>query len=345
MMAARQKANLGWVGAAAAAVAFPFVFGLPYYVSIGITVMTFIALAVAFDLVVGRIGALSLCQPIFFGFGAYLAALTNVRLGWGFPLEAAVAAVAAVILALAIGFPAFRLSLHAFAIGTLGFSTIGLVVARNWVPVTGGPMCTTGIGPIDIGPIAVRGLVPQYLVITAIAALAVTVYRMVTSRKLGSVITAVRDDPVLAQARGFSPTAYRLTAFALSAALSAVAGTFTAHYLAVVCPDQLANTYMVTLLIIVFIGGRGNLAGVVLAAVLFGAMPELLRLADQWRLVIYGGVLLVVVVAYPDGLGRLLQATARRVQRRPGSASVPGNSTTPGTSQSSNGEQNEEVRR
>lgn len=310
------SANAGWTVAAVVAVVFPFAVGLPYYVSVGITVMTFVALAVAFDLVVGRIGALSLCQPLFFGFGAYLAALTNVHFGWGFELELVAAAVAAMILALVIGIPAFRLSLHAFAIGTLGFATIGLVVARNWVSVTGGPLCTTGVGPIDIGPIAVRGLIAEYLVITVIAAIAIMVYRAVTRRRLGLVMAAVRDDPSLAQARGFSPNTYRLTAFAISAALSAMAGVFTAHYLSVVCPDQLANTYMVTLLIIVFIGGRGNLPGVLLAAVLFGALPEVLRMADQWRLVIYGMALLVVVVAYPDGLGRLIEATARRVSGR-----------------------------
>jgi ABC-type branched-subunit amino acid transport system permease subunit len=292
---------------------------VPYFISTGITVLVFVTLAVAFDLVVGRIGALSLAQPVFFGFGAYVAALLSANLIGGFWLELVIAAVGAVILALVIGIPSFRLSLHAFAIGTLGFQLSAQLIAQNWISVTGGPLCVTRIGPLSLdypgGAITVSDYTGLYYVILAIAACSIALTLAITRLNIGLAFTAVRDDPVLASARGFSPTAVRLTALALSAVLSAAAGAFTAHFQTVICPDSLDISYTVALLIMVFIGGRGSLRGVVSAAVLFTVLPQVLRAAAEWRLAIYGLALLVVVTTVPDGLEQIYQAVEKALRR------------------------------
>ena len=308
----------GWLAALAVAVAFPILIGTPYYLSIGITALMFIPLAVAFDLVVGRIGALSLAQPLFFGFGAYVGALLSAHYDTSFWLELLAASAAAAVLALAIGIPSFRLSLHSFAIGTLGFAAIGQIVAQNWVSVTRGPLCVTGVNAIRLpfpgGAFVATTLEQQYYVVLAIAALTVAIVYVIARLRLNLAFTAVRDDPLLASARGLWPLRFRLGAFSLSGACSAAAGVFAAHFQSVICPDSLDFSYMTALLIMVFIGGRASLRGVVAGAVAFTVVPELLRVADHWRLAIYGLVLLVVVIGFPDGFEQLFSRSGRRLR-------------------------------
>lgn len=318
------SAGLAWIGALVVAVVFPLVVHTPYYLSTAVTALIYVTLAVAFDLVVGRIGALSLAQPLFFGFGAYFAALLASHLGANFWLEAVLGLLAGAALAVAIGIPSFRLSLHAFAIGTLGFATIGLLVAKNWEAVTRGTLCVVGVPALRIpypgGTVVVSTLTQQYYVILGIASATVAAIFVLTRLRLGLAFTAVRDDPVLASARGLWPTALRLTAFGASGGISAVAGVFAAHFQLVVCPTSLDFAYTTALLIMVFIGGRASLRGVVIAALAFTVVPELLRVTDEWRLVIYGAILLAAVIAFPDGLERafgLGASAARRLAARP----------------------------
>ncbi len=310
---------LTWVACLALAMLFPFVTSVPYFISTAITALVFVTLAVAFDVVVGRIGALSLAQPVFFGFGAYTGALLSAHQIGDFWLELATAAVGAVILAFVVGLPSFRLSLHAFAIGTLGFQLSAQLIANNWVPVTGGPLCVTGIGPLRLdypgGVFNLTDYTGLYYVILAIAAGSIALTLAITRLNLGLAFTAVRDDPVLASARGFSPTAVRLTALTISAVLSAAAGVFVAHFQTVICPDSFDISYTVILLVMVFIGGRASLRGVVSAALLFTVLPQLLRATDEWRLAIYGLLLLAVVTTVPNGLEQVYREAEKAIRR------------------------------
>lgn len=300
-----------WMVALVLGALVPTLLGTPYYMRIAITACIYITLAVAFDLVVGRIGALSLAQPLFFGFGSYAAAFMNTRYHTAFLSELIVAAVLAAVLALLIGIPSFRLSLHSFAIGTLGFLTIGQLIAQNWMSVTNGELCMIGIAPLRIhvpgATLVASTLTQQYYVIFAIAAFAVALVLIISRVRLGTAFTAVKEDATLAAARGLWPTELRLTAFSISAAMSSAAGVFAAHFQAVVCPTSLDFSYMSMLLIMVFVGGRGSLRGVVVAAIAFTIIPEALRLAAEWRLAIYGAILLAVVIIFPDGLEHVLQ--------------------------------------
>ena len=321
MVAAINPRSIGWTGSLIVALLVPVVVGTPYYLSTGTFALMYVALAVAFDLVVGRIGALSLAQPVFYGYGAYVAALlaTHPRPGPGFWVEALAAAIGAPILALAIGIPAFRLSLHSFAMGTLGFALIAELVANNWLSVTRGPLCISAIAPLRLsypgGTLIVTTNQQAYYVILAIAVVAILSVGLVSRSRLGMAFWAVRDDPMLAAARGLSPNQLRLLAFAVSAALSALVGVFAAHFETVVCPSYIDLSITVLLLIMVFVGGRGSLRGVVTAAVIFTVVPELLRIAESMRLVIFGAILLVTVIAFPDGFEHLYARTGRFISR------------------------------
>lgn len=312
-------AQAGWALTLLGAVVFPLVVANPYYLDVGILVMLYIALAVAFDLVVGRIGALSLAQPVFLGIGAYTAGILSSRMNLSFLPIAGISVVLAVAAAILIGIPAFRLSMHSFAMATLAFAVSGVLIAKNWSSVTGGTLCTTGVKPLRLDLMGFSftpaGLAQLYYVALGIAVVSVAVVAWLSSRRFGLGMTAIRDDPILGSARGIWPNEIRIGIFALSAAMTSVVGAYMAHLQTVVCPNVMEMTYTVELLIIVFIGGRGSLRGVVTAAILFTTLPQFLRIAEEWRLVIYGALLVVIVTTAPDGIEHFYRQAAKLVRR------------------------------
>ena len=275
----------------------------------------FAALALSYDLVVGHVGSLSLAHPAFFGIGAYTAAILATAAGWPFLADLLAAALLAAVVAALVGVPLFRLTEHAFAVGTLGLAVVAGIVANNWVEVTRGPLCITGIPKPRLGGLAITTLPGYYwLALGALAAVAL-LYRGLTTFRLGRAFHAVRDNEPLASSAGIDPLKYRLLAFTVGAGLAGAVGALYAHYLSVMCPEEMTIGLTVNLLVIVFLGGVGSLRGVLVGAVLFTALPEVLRLAPTWRLVIYGLLLLVVVVRSPEGLDSLLRWLGARVGR------------------------------
>jgi ABC-type branched-subunit amino acid transport system permease subunit len=282
-----------------------------YVLHVLIFTALFAALALSYDLVVGHVGSLSLAHPAFFGIGAYAAAILATRARWPFAADVLAAILLAALVAALVGVPLFRLADHAFAVGTLGLSLVASIVANNWVEVTRGPLCITGIPKPTLGPLAIATLPAYYwLALGALAAVAL-LYRGLTTFRLGRAFHAVRDNEPLAGAAGIDPLKYRLLAFTTGAGLAGGVGALYAHYLSVMCPEEMTVALTVNLLVIVFLGGVGSLRGVLVGAVLFTALPEVLRLAPTWRLVIYGTLLLAVVIRSPEGIESLLRRPTR----------------------------------
>lgn len=278
-----------------------------YILHVLIFTALFAALALSYDLVVGHVGSLSLAHPAFFGVGAYTAAILATTAGWPFAADLGAAVLAAAVVAALVGVPLFRLTEHAFAVGTLGLGLVAWIVANNWVEVTRGPLCITGIPKPALGALAITTLPAYYWLALAALAAVMLLYRGLTTFRLGRAFHAVRDNEPLAGAAGIDPLKYRLLAFTLGAAVAGGVGALYAHYLSVMCPEEMTIGLTVNLLVIVFLGGVGSLRGVLVGAVLFTALPEVLRLAPTWRLVIYGALLLLVVVRSPEGLESLLR--------------------------------------
>src|SRR5262249_20696960 len=204
-------------------------------------------------------------------FGPYGGALLATRGPWPFAADLLAAILVAGLAALLIGGPAFRLAEHSFAIGTLGFAMVTQIVATNWVEFTRGPLCVTGIPrpAIDFG----AGLRIQITTVPAyywlgLAALGVTVlvYRGLTTFRIGPPFRAVRDDESLASAAGIDPLRYRMLAFVVGAAIAGGIGALYAHYLTVLCPEEMGTGLTVNLLVILFLGGVGTLRGVLIGA-------------------------------------------------------------------------------
>src|SRR5207253_1241778 len=249
-----------------------------YVLHVLIFTALFAALALSYDLVVGHVGSLSLAHPAFFGVGAYTAALLATRAGWPFLGALIGAALAAGVVAALVGVPLFRLTEHAFAVGTLGLALVASVVANNWVEVTRGPLCITEIPKPVLGvpggpALAITTLPGHYWLALGALAAVVLLYRGLTTFRLGRAFHAVRDNEPLAGAAGIDPLKYRLLAFTIAAAVAGGVGALYVHYLSVMCPEEMTVALTVNLLVIVFLGGVGSLRGVLVGAVLFTALP------------------------------------------------------------------------
>ncbi len=281
--------------------------------------LTWIALALSYDLSVGHAGTVSLAHPAFLGIGAYTAAVLATRVGTPFLLNVLVAVVLVGAVALLVSIPFFRLSDVFFAIGTLGFAFMAQIVAVNWEAVTRGALCITQIPRpgVGLGPMAlqVSNLTGFYLILL-ISVLTVAAYLAVTTGRAGRALAAVRGDEGLAQAFALNPLVYKVLAFVVGAMLAAVVGVFEAHQVSVVCPEMLGTFFTLNLLIIVFVGGVGTLRGVILGAVLFTVIPELARFAQTQAQLVYGVGLLLVVLYAPDGVEGVLSKVLHRARAR-----------------------------
>ena len=288
-----------------------------YIIHVLITAGLYVILALSYDLSVGHLGDLSLGHPAFIGVGAYTAAILSRHYGMPFYISIIFAIVFSVLLAIAVGYPSFKLSAYAFSIATMGVAIVANSLARNWTRLTSGPMCVSQIPRpvLSLGNFSwtIDSLNDYYYTVIALAFLTYFLIRLILRSRVGRTFIAVREDSLLASARGINPLKYRLLAFCTGAAFASVVGVINAYYSTVVCPTEFSFYYTINLLFMVFIGGSGSLNGVVIGAIIFTIIPEALRMSPEYRLVIYGGILIVMIINMPEGL-QSLPAAFRRLR-------------------------------
>jgi len=309
-------------------VALPQVFGSGYVINLMIDTVRWTIFALAFDLVAGHVSAVSLGQPVFYGIGAYIAALLAPKLGLGFLGGMLLAALLMAILALITGVAFFRIRRVTFAIGTLGAAIIAQLVANGATKLTGGALCTAGIArpqfTLPFTDISIRIVKPieYYYLLLPILAVALLIYWALTNSRIGRAFTTVREDEVRASAVGVFPLRYKLLAFAVGSGLTGALGAFQAHYITVVCPTEMGLDITTTLLIIVFVGGAAHLRGVIFGALLFSLLPRMLELVGgqvitpAYQQILYGVILVVVMIFLPDGLDGVVTRVTRKLRRR-----------------------------
>lgn len=289
-----------------------------YLVNAMMQVVRWVCFALAFDLVAGHIGAVSLGQPVFFGMGAYVTAYLSKAFNLGFLENWIITAVSMMIIAAIVGVAFFRIRKVTFAIGTLGANMIALLVARSAVNITGGDLCTTDI-PHPVLSIPFTNIsypitqpLQYFYLLLPLLLITVLVYMAFTSSRIGRSFTAVREDELRASAVGIYPLRYKLLAFAISAGLIGALGSFQAQYVTVVCPTEMGQEITTTLLIMVFVGGASRMRGVVSAAIFFSLLPRLLEsggaaaISPAVQQLVYGVILVVVMLFLPNGLDGLL---------------------------------------
>jgi ABC-type branched-subunit amino acid transport system ATPase component/ABC-type branched-subunit amino acid transport system permease subunit len=318
---------IAWGLAAAVALAVPLATANTYYLYLAMTVGIMVVVTSGLNILAGLAGQISLGHAGLYAVGAYTGALLATRLGLGFlsalPLAAGLTAAVGALLALA----ALRVAGPYLAMVTIAFGLIVEGVAVEWVVLTGGPGGIFGIPKPAVAG-AVLPLRGYYLVVLAATALALLVTRNAMASGWGRAFVAVKDSDIAAESLGLSSYALRTTAFTISAAFAGAGGCLFAFLQGYVSPDSFTLQTSILFLLIVLFGGLGTLAGPLVGGVALVLLPELLRQLLDYRLIIYGGLLLLSVYYLPGGVVGALTARRRRV-RRPGRPSGPAPSPKP----------------
>jgi branched-chain amino acid transport system permease protein len=287
--------------------AAPFALGEGYQLHLLITSLIFAILASSLSLVVGYAGLLSLGHAAFFGIGAYTSALLYLRfdipMWFGMPAAMAVAGIAAFL----VGIVVLRVRGYRFVITTLAFTEILRLIATNYVDVTRGQMGLPGIRAPSInlpgvGTIDFTSKTAFYFVALLAMILCIWCVARIVNSPIGWGLTALRENEHLGESVGVSAFRHALIAFVVSGCFAGLAGSLYAHYISFISPDLFLFTFTSTLLVMVFIGGKATIFGPVLGAALFTYLPEYLRVADRYRLMFVGAILLAVIIAIPGGL-------------------------------------------
>ncbi len=277
----------------------------PYYLDVMTGVGINIILAVSLNLVNGYTGQFSLGHAGFMSVGAYLSAGITLLLGpkllgesGGTALGQGMLFLGALVLGglgaatagLAVGIPSLRLKGDYLALVTLGFGEIIRVVFQN-VEALGGALGLNGI--------------PNYTTVFwvySFAALTVFTVVCLVRSTYGRGFIATHDDEVASEAVGLNTTRYKIVAFVVGAFFAGVAGGLYGHFKLTITPTGFDFSKSIEIVVMVILGGMGNTPGVILAAILLTILPEVLRSVEQYRMILYSLLLIVLMLVRPKGL-------------------------------------------
>jgi branched-chain amino acid transport system permease protein len=297
-----------------------------YVIDVLTQVGIYVTLALGLNIVVGLAGLLDLGYVAFYAVGAYTYGLLSTRAGWSFwevlPLGALLAAVFGVLL----GIPVLRLKGDYLAIVTLGFGEMIRITLNNWDSLTRGPNGIIGIARPRILGFVFSSPIQYYYLILIIVIMTVFIVERLNRSRIGRAWTAMRDDELAAEAMGINLMHAKLLAFALGATWAGVAGAFFAAKMTFISPESFTFFESVIILCMVVLGGMGNVPGVILGAALLVILPEFMRQFAIYRMLIFGGAMVVMMVLRPQGIlgstGRRISTRARRPPRRPSGATA-----------------------
>ncbi|WP_268921277.1 high-affinity branched-chain amino acid ABC transporter permease LivM [Siccirubricoccus phaeus] len=293
-----------------------------YLLDLGILVLTYVMLGWGLNIVVGLAGLLDLGYVAFYGIGAYAYALLATEFGFSFWLGLPVAGILAAFWGVLLGFPVLRLRGDYLAIVTLAFGEIIRVVLLNWVSLTGGPDGISGIprpsffglpftmsggegsfaGTFGLEPSPSHRVIFLYYLILGLALLTNWVTIRLRRQPLGRAWEALREDEIACRALGINVTITKLSAFAIGAMFGGFAGAFFATRQAFISPESFTFIESAIILAIVVLGGLGSQVGVAIAALVMIGGFEIFRDLGEYRMLVFGGAMVVIMVLRPRGL-------------------------------------------
>jgi len=280
-----------------------------YLLHVLILVALYSILAISLNLISGYAGLVSLCQAAFYGVGAYTTALLALNLHTPFLLNLLASVILAGTAGLVVALPSLRIRDDYFVMATFAFQVVVYHLLNNLISFTGGPMGLHAIPAPRLFWITLSGHLGFLILTVVLGALIFWVARRIVSSPFGRILFAIREDEVLALARGKNVNQAKVLVFMIGAAMAAVAGSLYASYITYIDPTSFTVLESILIISIVIIGGAGNLWGSVLGALILIVVPELLRfvgmpgaIAGNLRQGFYGLLLILFVIWRPQGL-------------------------------------------
>ncbi len=304
----------------------PALFHGGYLMNVMVFVGIHTMLAVALNLLLGYAGQISLGQAGFFGLGAYLSGILTTMFNLNPWLAMFVSASVVATIAFGIGFPVLKLKGHYLAMATLGLGIIMYIVFNEAVEYTGGPSGLSGIPNLSIGGFVFDNDVKNFYLIWGFTLVVMLLSLNLVHSRIGRALRAIHDSEVAAKVMGVNARLLKVQVFALSACISAIAGSLYAHTMTFVAPSSFGFNFSIELVTMVIIGGLASIYGSLLGAALLTLLPEILRAFQDYDIVVYGLLLVVMTMFMPGGLVKGIPALFGRLRRR--SASEPGSGET-----------------
>jgi len=311
----------GLFGLAAFGVAVPSLLKVPYFVHLIILALIWVVLAQGQNLIQGFVGYVSIAQAGFMGVGAYFSTLLTVNMGWSVWATICLAPLFTGAVSILVGYPSLRVKGHYFAIVTLAYNMVIFTVLLTYSSLTGGEAGISNVPrPAELSLFGTtlsfegRSNVNYYMLVLLLAFAATGLCALIRHSRVGRSLVAIRQNESLADAIGVSTWRYKLFAFAVSASLAGLAGALYAHYIGFLNPEPFGVDQSLNAILAVILGGSGTLAGPVLGAFAVTFLPEYLRIADSYRLVTYGFILVVATIFMPRGLVPVFYAIGARLR-------------------------------
>lgn len=296
-------------------IGFPYFFGM-YHTNVMITALIYVILALGLNIVVGLGGLLNLGYAAFFAVGAYtygllwkyvgpLMVASGIDPSWLFWISLPTAGILATIFGVLLSLPVLRLRGDYLAIITLAFGEIVRMVLQNSGSVTGG---ATGISLIPRPWLLNMHLPPKvaavyiYYIVLVLVIITIFVVRRIEDSRVGRALEAMREDEIACESMGVDLVRNKLSTFALGAFWAGIAGVVLATQTTYINPDSFTLWESIIILMAVVIGGTGSIPGAIAGALLLKLLPEYFRPLAQYRMLIYGIAMIVVIIFKPDGL-------------------------------------------
>ena len=284
--------------------AFPYSFSL-YQTNIMISALIYVMLGLGLNIVIGLAGLLDLGYVAFFAVGAYTYALLHLNFGMTFWMVLPLGGLLGAIMGIILGYPVLRLRGDYLAIVTLGFGEIIRLVLENWNEFSKGPSGIANIpkpGLFGLDLTLQQHSIYLYYIIVALVIFTIFVINRLQDSRIGRAWIALKDDEIACQAMGIDKAKTKLRAFALGATWAGMAGVVFAAKTTFVNPASFTIWESVIILCTVVLGGMGSIAGVIAGALMLILLPEYLRAVSEYRMIVFGAVLVLMMVFKPGGL-------------------------------------------
>jgi len=285
-------------------IAFPFIFSM-YQTNIMTTALIYVVVGLGLNIVVGLAGLLDLGYVAFYAVGAYTYGLLNYHFGLGFwailPIGGAMGACFGILL----GFPVLRLRGDYLAIVTLGFGEIIRLILENWNDFSQGPSGIANIprpGLFGLDLSLHQSHIYLYFIMIALVIFTIFVVRRLEDSRIGRAWIALREDETACQAMGIDKTKTKLSAFALGATWAGMGGVVFAAKTTFINPSSFTIWESIIILCVVVLGGMGSIVGIICGAMVLILLPEYLRAFSQYRMLIFGAILVIMMVFRPSGI-------------------------------------------
>jgi branched-chain amino acid transport system permease protein len=266
----------------------------------------YILLTTGLNLVLGVCGQISVGHAGFWALGAYASALFTTKLGFNFWIGFLASGIIGVVAAFMIG-PVLRLKGHVLAIATIAFGEIVRLVLLNWVSLTNGPSGIYNMPYPSLGFVTLDTEHSFYFLILVCTAVNIIVLNRLINSRMGKRWRAIRGDEEGAESLGIRPTKYKIYAFAVAGASAGIAGCLYAHLTSYISPHVFTLHESIKMLTMVIVGGEGSIGGAIIGSLVLVFTSEYSRYLQEYSLIPYGLVMLLILIFAPKGIIDLLQ--------------------------------------